>query len=237
MKTDGTWGDHVILHGAANCFETCIHVISSLPHHHDVWICPEYDVTGSNRLVLGHLNKLHYVSLIPDIGWKDVWLHCNVKFPNSRYQNSNHKNEAVAPFISALFAKVTIKLATKALSLFCGIAACKKLLQKVESSFTVCNRIRTCCEFTGQGKLVLQQVSKGECCTGRFATTILMVEQCCNHSKQCRNNVVATSRWAKNRRCESSRVTPPLNPVYGVTWCDFGLISAKQKSVFTHVLL
>ena len=72
MKTDGTWGDHVILHGAANCFETCIHVISSLPHHHDVWICPEYDVTGSNRLVLGHLNKLHYVSLIPDIGWKDV---------------------------------------------------------------------------------------------------------------------------------------------------------------------
>ena len=72
MKTDGTWGDHVILHGAANCFETCIHVISSLPHHHDVLICPEYDVTGSNRLVLGHLNKLHYVSLIPDIGWKDV---------------------------------------------------------------------------------------------------------------------------------------------------------------------
>ena len=72
MMTDGTCGDHVILHGAANCFETCIHVISSLPHHHDVWICPEYDVTGSNRLVLGHLNKLHYVSLIPDIGWKDV---------------------------------------------------------------------------------------------------------------------------------------------------------------------
>ena len=53
------------------------------------------------------------------------------------------------PFISALFAKVTIKLATKALSLFCGIAACKKLLQKVESSFTVFNRICTCCEFTG----------------------------------------------------------------------------------------
>ena len=180
MKTDGTWGDHVILHGAANCFETCIHVISSLPHHHDVWICPEYDVTGSNRLVLGHLNKLHYVSLIPDIGWKDVWLHCNVTFPNLCYQNSNHLNEAAAPFISALFAKVTIKLATKALSLFCGIAACKKLLQKVESSFTVCNRICTCCEFTGQGKLVLQEVSKGECCTGRFATTIFSATQRCN---------------------------------------------------------
>ena len=123
MMADGTWGDHVILHGAANCFETCIHVISSLPHHHDVLICPEYDLTGSNRLVLGHLKKLHYVSLIPDIGWKDVWLHCNVTFPNLCYQNSNHLNEAAAPFISALFAKVTIKLATKAWTLFCGITA------------------------------------------------------------------------------------------------------------------
>ena len=66
MKANGTWGDHVILFGAANCFETCIHVISSLPrHHHDVIICPEYDVTGSNRLVLGHVHELHYVSLIP----------------------------------------------------------------------------------------------------------------------------------------------------------------------------
>ncbi|CAH3181770.1 unnamed protein product [Porites lobata] len=25
MLADGTWGDHVILHGAANCFQTCIH--------------------------------------------------------------------------------------------------------------------------------------------------------------------------------------------------------------------
>ncbi|CAH3180968.1 unnamed protein product, partial [Porites lobata] len=65
MMVDGTWGDHVILRGAANCFQTCIHVISSLPHCHDVMICPEYDVTGSNRLVLGHVDELHYVSLIP----------------------------------------------------------------------------------------------------------------------------------------------------------------------------
>ena len=65
MVTDGTWGDHVILQGAANCFKTCIHVISSLPHHHDVTIWPEYDVTGRNRLVLGHVHGLHYVSLIP----------------------------------------------------------------------------------------------------------------------------------------------------------------------------
>ena len=69
MVGDGTWGDHVVLHGAANCFETCIHVISSLPHHHDVMTCPEYDVTGTIQLVLGHVNQLHYVSLVPHEGY------------------------------------------------------------------------------------------------------------------------------------------------------------------------
>ena len=70
--TDGTWGDHVILHGAANCFETCIQVVSS--HHDDVIICPEYDVTANNRLVLGHVHELHYVSLIPPKeGTQGVW--------------------------------------------------------------------------------------------------------------------------------------------------------------------
>ena len=72
MMTDGTWGDHVILHGAANCFETCIHVISSLSHHNDVMICPEYDDNGNNRLVLGHMHELHYVSLLPV--WRIVWI-------------------------------------------------------------------------------------------------------------------------------------------------------------------
>ena len=38
-----------------------------------------------------------------------------------------------------------------------------------------------------------------------------MLEQCCNHSKQCRNNV-ATLCCAKNRLCKSSRVTSPLQP-------------------------
>ena len=37
-----------------------------------------------------------------------------------------------------------------------------------------------------------------------------MLEQCCNHSQQRRNNV-ATLCYAKNRRCESSRVTSPLH--------------------------
>ena len=36
--------------------------------------------------------------------------------------------------------------------------------------------------------------------------SLAMLEQCCNHSKQCRNNA-ATQCCAKNRRYESSRVT------------------------------
>ena len=66
MAADGTWGDHVILHAAANCFETCIHVISSLSH--DVTIHPEHDVSSSSQLVLGHLHEHHYVSLRPKQG-------------------------------------------------------------------------------------------------------------------------------------------------------------------------
>ena len=37
---------------------------------------------------------------------------------------------------------------------------------------------------------------------------VAILEQCYNHSKQCRNND-ATLCCAKNRRCESSRVTSP----------------------------
>ena len=70
MMKDGAWGDHLILKGAANFFETCIQVVSS--HQDDVMICPEYDVTGSNPLVLGHLPEFHYVSLIPVKQGKDV---------------------------------------------------------------------------------------------------------------------------------------------------------------------
>ena len=38
--------------------------------------------------------------------------------------------------------------------------------------------------------------------------SVAKLKQCCNHSKQCRNNV-ATLCCAKNRRCESSLVTSP----------------------------
>ena len=37
-----------------------------------------------------------------------------------------------------------------------------------------------------------------------------MLEQCCNHSKQCRNNV-ATLCCARNRRCETSETSSLWN--------------------------
>ena len=40
--------------------------------------------------------------------------------------------------------------------------------------------------------------------------SVAMLEQYCNYSKQCCNNV-ATLCCAKNRRCESSRVTSPYS--------------------------
>ena len=36
-----------------------------------------------------------------------------------------------------------------------------------------------------------------------------MLEQCCNDSKQCRNNVATMLQRAENRRYESSLVTSP----------------------------
>ena len=63
MKQDGAWGDHVILCAAANFFETCIHVVTSL--HNDVVIRPHCPVDESKPLILGHINEVHYVSLQP----------------------------------------------------------------------------------------------------------------------------------------------------------------------------
>ncbi|XP_078376165.1 uncharacterized protein LOC144659573 [Oculina patagonica] len=66
MERDGTWGDHVILYAAASCYQTCICVISSLPHHEDQTIKPDRPIDSTNRpLVLGHVHELHYVSLKP----------------------------------------------------------------------------------------------------------------------------------------------------------------------------
>ena len=50
-----------------------------------------------------------------------------------------------------------------------------------------------------------------------------MLEQCCDHPKQCRNDA-ATLCCAKNRRWESSRVKSPLNIVIMVTSLLFFLL-------------
>ena len=65
MEQDGAWGDHVILCAAANFFETCIRVVSSLSHTNDVIIMPHCPVDKSKPLVLGHIHEVHYVSLQP----------------------------------------------------------------------------------------------------------------------------------------------------------------------------
>ncbi|PFX11991.1 uncharacterized protein LOC111318964 [Stylophora pistillata] len=62
MEQDGFWGDHVILCAAANCYKTCIRVVSCV--HEDTIIESQYRRT----LVLGHIPELHYVSLHPKQG-------------------------------------------------------------------------------------------------------------------------------------------------------------------------
>ena len=57
-----------------------------------------------------------------------------------------------------------------------------------------------------------------------------MLEQCCNHSKQCGNNV-ATLCCSKNRRRESSRVTSPLRQSQ---LCE-NIHCAKQNSLQVHL--
>lgn len=62
MEKDNTWGDHVMLHAAANCYKTGIRVISSLGF--DVMISPNHPgVVNTNTLVVGHIHERHYVGL------------------------------------------------------------------------------------------------------------------------------------------------------------------------------
>lgn len=64
MEADGTWGDHIILYAAACCFETCIEVITiSNQQCRNVFINQEQDAGSHSRLLLGHIQELHYVSL------------------------------------------------------------------------------------------------------------------------------------------------------------------------------
>lgn len=75
MEKDGTWGDHLVLTAAANCFKTHIRVISSLGD--DFMISSDHPVTNSSPLVLGYIQDEHYVSLHPRLG-KCKWIKfCN----------------------------------------------------------------------------------------------------------------------------------------------------------------
>ena len=66
MEKDGTWGDHLVLLAAANCYQTHVRVISSLGR--DIVISPDRPVFHTNPLVLGHVHEEHYVSLQPRQG-------------------------------------------------------------------------------------------------------------------------------------------------------------------------
>ena len=66
MEKDGTWGDHLILHAAANYYKTRIRIISSLGN--EVVLYPDGIVLNPNPLVLGHVHEYHYVSLLPKQG-------------------------------------------------------------------------------------------------------------------------------------------------------------------------
>jgi len=66
MEKDGTWGDHLVLYAAANCYQTQIRVISSLGC--DIIINPDGPVNNISPLVLGHIHEKHYVSLRPRQG-------------------------------------------------------------------------------------------------------------------------------------------------------------------------
>ena len=62
--------------------------------------------------------------------------------------------------------------------------------------------------------------------------SVAMLEQCCSHSKQCRNNA-AMLCCAKNRRCESSGLTSPL-----YTWDDLqDHVSFVRPSLFIYSLV
>ena len=57
-----------------------------------------------------------------------------------------------------------------------------------------------------------------------------MLEQCCNYSKQCRNNV-ATLCCAKNRPCESSRVTSPQSSLISIQTQTSLVVSLRRGSL------
>ncbi|XP_022802503.1 uncharacterized protein LOC111340009 [Stylophora pistillata] len=72
MEQDGTWGDHLILWAAANCYRIAIHVISSLANNSEIIINPDSPLDKNKHLILGHVHEVHYVSLQPLQGLSEI---------------------------------------------------------------------------------------------------------------------------------------------------------------------
>ena len=68
MAVKGTWGDHVMLYAAANCYEVSIRVISLLWECPDVIIAPSCGAVDPRPLIIGHIQESHYVSLLSQKG-------------------------------------------------------------------------------------------------------------------------------------------------------------------------
>ena len=68
MEREGTWGDHVMLYAAANRYEVSIRVISLSLERSDVVIVPSWGVVDPRQLIIGHIQELHYVNLLPQKG-------------------------------------------------------------------------------------------------------------------------------------------------------------------------
>lgn len=68
MEREGTWGDHVMLFAAANRYEVSIRVISLSLERSDVVLFPSWGVVDPRQLIIGHIQELHYVSLLPQKG-------------------------------------------------------------------------------------------------------------------------------------------------------------------------
>ncbi|KAL9975261.1 hypothetical protein ACROYT_G012405 [Oculina patagonica] len=82
MGKDGTWGDHLILRAAANCYKTRIRVISSLDC--DVIITPDHGtVDNTIPLVLGHIHEKHYCDHRGEVSLE------NSVFGNGRYDETD----------------------------------------------------------------------------------------------------------------------------------------------------
>lgn len=67
MAKDGTWGDHIVLLGAANLYNMGIWIVSSLSNSEPIIIEPADGLVGDylGHIHLGHIADLHYVTLVP----------------------------------------------------------------------------------------------------------------------------------------------------------------------------